>query len=1109
MRNKTLKNYKNNEKLKYNFKKTNYNYNHNNSYNKYTNMFGGSKEIKLYNIKFISLLEEFAELMQKKGDSNDSRIRYSAYTKAANEFKKIPQEVKSKDELIKLKKSLELKNLGNKMILNFEQFINTDTFEELTKEKNVPIHKFTNIHNVGPSKALKIISKGITSIDELRKPENLEMLKKEKILNTKIIDGLKFYEDINQRIPRATIVLYENLFNTIFNSLDIVKSTKESDEFKFIITGSYRRGAENSGDIDLLISSKNNNIEVYNKFVEEVEKQKILVYKFTDGKTKKLTVCKIPEESIHRRVDFLYASPEEYPFTLLYFTGSKDFNTAMRYYANTLNLTLNEHAFHKLNPETKKKEDAITSPKFETEKDIFDYLNLVYKEPNERLNETSIVLKETKEEQSKEKEEEEQSKEKEEEEQSKEKEQEEPKHIKSSKNTTLKKNKQEENDIIIENIEKFKSNGEQQLYMLSEKELTSMLQHINSIYYNGEEEPLLEDEEYEVLREYVLKKYPNNKVAKDQHVDTVIPEKSKVKLPYTMMSMDKVKELKELEKFKSKYAGPYVISAKLDGVSGLYSTTQEQPHLYTRGNGFYGQNIDHLIPFLNLPSNKDIVVRGELIIKEELFKSKYFGKYRNSKNSRNFISGLVNRKKINKDEEEIIKDIDFVAYEVIVPENLKPSEQFEFLLNNNFIVVNNFIVNNEDFDNEFLSAKLLELRSNYAYNIDGLIFSDNNVYPRIDKNPEHAKAFKMIISEQVVEAQVINVHWDPSKDGYLKPRIELKPINLDGVTISSVTGHSGKFIVENKIGVGTIVKLNRAGGVIPNIIEVIKPSSKALLPAISDKLYKWNKTETDYVLLNPEEDETVILKNISGFFKALEIKQLGDKTIEKLIKNGANSIAKIINIDKEFITNIKGFGKLSAENITLSIKTKINDASIYEIAAATNIFGRGLGKKILESILTKEPNILTSTESNETKIEKIKALEGMGEVRAQQFVENIDKFKKFVEEAKLNKKLEQSLASKSVSESESSDYPDHELKNKVIVLTEFKSSKMTKKEFTDQLTKTGALVEDNVNKKTNILVNGDPSKESSKVKKANELNKKSTNKIIIMELEEFVGKYLI
>ena len=143
----------------------------------------------------------------------------------------------------------------------------------------------------------------------------------------------------------------------------------------------------------------------------------------------------------------------------------------------------------------------------------------------------------------------------------------------------------------------------------------------------------------------------------------------------------------------------------------------------------------------------------------------------------------------------------------------------------------------------------------------------------------------------------------------------------------------------------------------------------------------------------------------------------------------------------------------------------------------TNIFGRGLGKKILESILTKEPNILTSTESNETKIKKLKSLQGIRK-KEQTICRKFDKFKKFIEEAKLNKKLEQSLASKSVSVNKSSDsiYPDHELKNKVIVLTDFKSSKMTKKEFTDQLTKTGALVEDNVNKKTNILVNGDPSK---------------------------------
>jgi len=87
--------------------------------------------------------------------------------------------------------------------------------------------------------------------------------------------------------------------------------------------------------------------------------------------------------------------------------------------------------------------------------------------------------------------------------------------------------------------------------------------------------------------------------------------------------MDKIKpDTKELDKFKSKYSGPFVISCKLDGVSALYSTEESSPKLYTRGDGKYGQSINHLIEYLNLPTEKNITLRGELIIKEKLFKEK-------------------------------------------------------------------------------------------------------------------------------------------------------------------------------------------------------------------------------------------------------------------------------------------------------------------------------------------------------------------------------------------------------------------------------------------------------------------------------------------------------
>ena len=95
-----------------------------------------------------------------------------------------------------------------------------------------------------------------------------------------------------------------------------------------------------------------------------------------------MVITKLNDESVARRMDFLYTPPDEYAFALLYFTGSKEFNTSMRQYALNNDLTLNEHGFHTM--KNKKKEEKINSISFVTEKDIFDYLNLEYKEPHER-----------------------------------------------------------------------------------------------------------------------------------------------------------------------------------------------------------------------------------------------------------------------------------------------------------------------------------------------------------------------------------------------------------------------------------------------------------------------------------------------------------------------------------------------------------------------------------------------------------------------------------------------------------------------------------------------------------------------------------------------------
>ena len=572
-----------------------------------------------------------------------------------------------------------------------------------------------------------------------------------------------------------------------------------------------------------------------------------------------------------------------------------------------------------------------------------------------------------------------------------------------------------------------------------------------------------------------------------------------------MWSMDKIKpDTDTLNKFKSKFSGPYVISCKLDGVSALYTTEKDKPRLFTRGDGTYGQSIDHLIPYLNLPTEKDITIRGELIIKEKLFQEKYAQEY---KNSRNFISGLVNKKTITKEYIEIIKDIDFVAYEVINPKNLTPSKQFNKLIELETITVQHIAnITPDQLTNEYLSEKLIEWRTNYEYTIDGIICIDDKVYPRQNKNPEHAFAFKMVLSDQVAEAKVIDIIWTPSKDGLLKPRIQIEPVTLGGATINYATGFNAKFVQDNKIGVGATIRLIRSGDVIPHIQEVIKPASIPLMPKED---YIWNPTNVDIILANKDTDETVLLKNITGFFKALNTNGLGEANVKKIIETNKNTIPKILKMSQKDFEEVENFKTKMATKVYTSIQKQIKEASLVKIAAASNIFGRGFGERRIQAILQQEPTIFQQALTSEKKIEKVKAIDGLAEKTATDFVKAIPEFLKFLEEANLEYKLnltkdkdkdeDGNVVNPIKDQAKSPKKEDHPLTNKNIVMSEFKSTTMTKKELTEKLEKVGATIQSNITKSTDILIVGDLTKETTKMKKAKE---QQTTQII--ELEQFL-----
>ena len=169
----------------------------------------------------------------------------------------------------------------------------------------------------------------------------------------------------------------------------------------------------------------------------------------------------------------------------------------------------------------------------------------------------------------------------------------------------------------------------------------------------------------------------------------------------------------------------------------------------------------------------------------------------------------------------------------------------------------------------------------------GFIVISDDIYPReTSGNPKHAFAFKNNI--MYVQTTVKNVLWNPSKHSVLKPQVEIEPVDIGGTTVTFATGHNAKYIVNNKIGPGSVIEITRSGDVIPFITNVIEPG-KVVYP--NDK-YEWNSTGVDFVLL--EDNPKVISKKLLYFCQTMNFKGIGEATTNKLVENGVGNISKLL-----------------------------------------------------------------------------------------------------------------------------------------------------------------------------------------------------------------------
>jgi NAD-dependent DNA ligase len=353
----------------------------------------------------------------------------------------------------------------------------------------------------------------------------------------------------------------------------------------------------------------------------------------------------------------------------------------------------------------------------------------------------------------------------------------------------------------------------------------------------------------------------------------------------------------------------------------------------------------------------------------------------------------------------------------------------------------------------------------------------------------------MVLSDQIAESIVTDVIWEASKNGYLKPRVRIEPIHLGGVKIEYATGFNGKFIEDNNIGIGALIEIIRSGDVIPYIKSVSVPAEKAKMP---DQPYIWTDTHVDVILENANNDPTVILKNISGFFITIGVDGLAKGNIKRIIEAGYDSIPKIIHMSKYDFEKV-GFKTLSNKFVE-GIHKKLEDASLINIMSASNKLGRGISEKTIELIMKSEPNILLSKDSNENKMEKLMNVKGIGKINATTFVENIPEFLKFLHDCDLDHKLfknEMKNEMKNEIENHNSKDNTHILFDKKIVMT-----KIRDKEIIEKVKEFGGIIEDSIKSDTFALIVKSKDDNSNKMEKAKDKN------IPIFTVEEFKNKYM-
>ena len=579
----------------------------------------------------------------------------------------------------------------------------------------------------------------------------------------------------------------------------------------------------------------------------------------------------------------------------------------------------------------------------------------------------------------------------------------------------------------------------------------------------------------------------------------------KSKLPVWMGSLDKVKTNHQLSLFFKKLSttDSIAISPKFDGISLLIDYNHSPPKLLKRGDGNIGSDITHLSDFINFPKNINypLIVRGELIIK----KSTYYNNYHSiGSNPRNFVSGIVNSKKI---EQQKLSSCDFFAYKLYdlsedkkydnlsYVQSLEILQQFGFTTHYNNTMHSVYQINSKQLNEQHLTTIVKTLKNTIDYDIDGIVLSSCNQTKEIHgENPKYQVAFK--IQNDSVNVIVDKVEWNLSRYGVFCPKVIIQPTIVCGVNITNITAHNAKFVKDNGIGPGAVISITRSNDVIPDITDVITKVE----PQFPTDDYIWDSVNIIKVNKDNTINQDQLISQLTFMLSTLDAKGISESTVKKFVMNQWTTLEQLLQLDKNQLLQLPGIKDKSSEKIYQALSIAKSNITLEKLMLGSSIF-KSFGIKKIQQSLSSMPSLIQFL-FNKIHLEKQLVITTLNKASIvtlaedfynycilfkNQYLQPNSYFYNILYEKYINTTTSTTSTTSSNITRSNTEY---------VLLTGFRDNRINN--YAKQV---GWIIQDNFTTKTTMLVVKDINKSSTKLTKAYE------NNIKILTLQDF-EKYL-